>query len=164
MSAVLFVSQRKEFFLFPLVKVDDVTHVIQLAVAPVFLLTAVATIIGVLTNRLVRIVDRIRVLEKKSDQPVPEDEAAFKQLELGLLGRRLRMIYIALSCEVSCGLIVGVMIASAFIDAFLALNFSGVIAGLFILEMMAFISGLTAFLREIFLAVQSTRASMRVGF
>lgn len=160
----MFVSIRKELFLFPFVKVDDVAHVIQLAVAPVFLLTAVGTIIGVLTNRLVRIVDRIRILEKKSDQPVAEEEAAFKQLELGLLGRRLRMIYIALSCEVSCGLIVGVMIASAFIDAFLAMNLSAVIASLFVLAMLAFICGLTAFLREIFLAVQSTRASMRVGF
>ena len=160
----MFVSIRKEFFLFPLVKVDDVTHVIQLAVAPVFLLTAVATIIGVLTNRLVRIVDRIRILENKSDQPQPDEAASFRQLELSLLGRRLRMIYIALSCEVSCGLIVGVMIASAFIDAFLAINLSAVIAGLFVLAMLAFICGLTAFLREIFLAVQSTRASMRVGF
>lgn len=160
----MFVSSWKEFFLFPFVQVDDVTHVIQLAVAPVFLLTAVGTIIGVLTNRLVRIVDRIRILEKKPDTPVTEDEAAFKQLELGLLGRRLRMIYIALTSEVICGLIVGVMIASAFIDAFVAVKLSALIAGLFILAMLAFICGLTAFLREIFLAVQSTRASMRVGF
>ncbi|WP_206732388.1 DUF2721 domain-containing protein [Janthinobacterium sp. 17J80-10] len=158
------VSKRKEFVLFPFVQVDDVTHVIQLAVAPVFLLTAVGTIIGVLTNRLVRIVDRIRVLERKPETPVTDDEAAFKQLELGLLGRRLRMIYIALTSEVICGLIVGVMIASAFIDAFLAIKLSAVIAGLFILAMLAFICGLTAFLREIFLAVQSTRASLRVGF
>ncbi|QAU36084.1 DUF2721 domain-containing protein [Janthinobacterium sp. 17J80-10] len=150
--------------MFPFVQVDDVTHVIQLAVAPVFLLTAVGTIIGVLTNRLVRIVDRIRVLERKPETPVTDDEAAFKQLELGLLGRRLRMIYIALTSEVICGLIVGVMIASAFIDAFLAIKLSAVIAGLFILAMLAFICGLTAFLREIFLAVQSTRASLRVGF
>jgi hypothetical protein len=129
----------------------------------VFLLTAVGTFIGVLVNRLSRIVDRIRVLENKHEQLAPE-EANFKYLELVLLGRRLRMIYIALSCEVSCGLIVGVIIASAFIDAFLAINLSSWIAALFVLAMLAFISGLAAFLREIFLAVQSTRASMRLEF
>lgn len=126
-----------------------------------FLLTGVGTIIGVLTNRLARIVDRIRTLEKKQDS-LTEEEVEFKHLELGLLGRRLRMTYIALSCEVTCGLIVGVIIASAFIDAFLTVKLSTFIASLFVLAMLAFIAGLSAFLREIFLAVQSTRASMHL--
>lgn len=95
---------------------------------------------------------------------MPPEEAEFKHIELALLGRRLGMIYIALSCEVSCGLIVGVTIASAFIDAVLVIDLSMWIAALFVLAMLAFISGLTAFLREIFLAVQSTRASLRLEF
>ncbi len=81
-----------------------------------------------------------------------------------MLGRRLRMVYIALSCEVSCGLIVGVIIAIAFIDAFLAASLSSWVAALFVLAMVAFIGGLASFLREIFLAVQSTRSSIRVSF
>src|SRR5581483_7716102 len=40
----------------------DVAHVIQLAIAPVFLLTAVGTVLNVLANRLGRTVDRRRVL------------------------------------------------------------------------------------------------------
>jgi hypothetical protein len=129
----------------------------------VFLLTAVGTFIGVLVNRLARIVDRIRVVEKKHEQLDPA-EVEFRFIELALLGRRLRLIYIALSCEVLCGLIVGVIIASAFLDAFIAINLSSWIAGLFVLAMLAFISGLATFLREIFLAVQSTRASLRLEF
>lgn len=156
-------SYRKEFLLFPFVNVNDITHVIQLAVAPVFLLTAVGTFIGVLVNRLARIVDRIRILEKKHE-PMSQEETEFKFIELALLGRRLRMIYIALSCEVSCGLIVGVIIASAFLDAVLQVNLTTWIAALFVLAMFAFIGGLSAFLREIFLAVQSTRASLRLEF
>ena len=42
--------------------ITDITHVIQLAVAPVFLLTAVGTIITALTNRLGRAIDRRRVV------------------------------------------------------------------------------------------------------
>ncbi|WP_274381935.1 DUF2721 domain-containing protein [Noviherbaspirillum sedimenti] len=132
----------------------------QLAVAPVFLLTAVGTFISVLTSRLARIVDRIRILEIKQEELALE-EAAFKDVELSLLGRRLLLIYIALTCKVSCGLIVGMIIASAFIDAFLAIKLATFIAALFVLAMVAFIGGLAAMLREIFLAVQSTRASMR---
>lgn len=154
---------KKEFCLFPFVNVNDVPHVIQLAVAPVFLLTAVGTFIGVLVNRLSRIVDRIRALEKKHDT-LSSEEVNFRYIELALLGRRLRTIYIALSCEVSCGLIVGLIIAGAFIDAIVPYNLSTWIAGLFVLAMLAFISGLGAFLREIFLAVQSTRASLRMEF
>jgi len=51
----------------------DVTRLIQLAVAPVFLLTAVGTIIGVLSNRLGRAVDRSRTLEDRLRQLQPRD-------------------------------------------------------------------------------------------
>lgn len=147
----------KEYALIPLINVD-VTHVIQLAVAPVFLLTAVGTIIGVLTTRLSRIVDRIRVLEEK---PTPPDSMNFALAqELSTLGHRLRLIYSALMCEVFCGLFVGLIIATAFVDAFVGANLAGLIAGVFVLAMIAFIGGLVVFLREIFLAVTSTRDRM----
>lgn len=146
--------------MFPLTTVGDVTHVIQLAVAPVFLLTAVGTIISVLTNRLARIVDRIRVLEERMEQVGQEDDALLG-IELELLGRRLRLVYVALVAEVCCGLLVGLSIAVAFVDAFLAIKLAAVIALLFIVAMFGFVGGLMAFLREIFLAVRSTSASMR---
>ena len=38
--------------------VSDITRIIQLAVAPVFLLTAIGTILSALNNRLGRIVDK----------------------------------------------------------------------------------------------------------
>jgi hypothetical protein len=47
--------------MFPQTNINDITHVIQLAIAPVFLLTAVGTIIGAMVNRFARLVDRIRV-------------------------------------------------------------------------------------------------------
>ena len=43
--------------------ITDITHVIQLAVAPVFLLTAIGTLITALNNRLGRVIDRRRVLQ-----------------------------------------------------------------------------------------------------
>ena len=42
---------------------QTISHSIQLAVAPVFLLTAVAGMLGVVAGRLARIIDRGRKLE-----------------------------------------------------------------------------------------------------
>ncbi len=44
---------------------STITHSIQLAVAPVFLLTAVAGMIGAVAGRLARIIDRARVVEDR---------------------------------------------------------------------------------------------------
>ncbi len=42
---------------------NAISHVIQLSVAPVFLLTGIGALLGVVTNRLSRIVDRARTVE-----------------------------------------------------------------------------------------------------
>jgi hypothetical protein len=146
--------------MFPQLITNDITHVIQLAVAPVFLLTAVGTIIGVLANRLTRIVDRIRVVEQQLLELGPEARRP-AQDERKTLGRRLRLIYLAITCQVFCALFVGLVIVFAFIDAFVASNLSKFIGGLFVLAMVAFISALLVFLREIFLAITTTRTMMR---
>lgn len=144
----------------PLANLTDVTHLIQLAIAPVFLLNAVASIIGVLINRLSRSVDRIRVLDDRLSKSDP-NTAERDRRELLVLRRRLWLIYLALTCEVLCALFVGLLIAAGFVGAVLGANVSLGIAGLFVFAMAAFIVGLTVFLREIFLAVVSTRDRMR---
>jgi hypothetical protein len=144
----------------PLGNLDNITHVIQLAIAPVFLLNAVGAIIGVLVNRLARVVDRIRALEDRLHQGKAGDEKDARA-ELLLLGRRLRLINLAIALDVCCALFVGLVIVVAFLDAFVTANLAKVIAGLFIMAMAAFIAALVAFLREIVLAAQSTRNAMR---
>jgi hypothetical protein len=150
----------KESGVLPLSGLDDVTHLIQLAIAPVFLLNAVASIIGVLINRLSRAVDRTRVLDERLNQADHQNAERNKQ-EREVLRHRMRLIYLALTCEVLCALFVGLLIAAGFVGAIAGVNFALGIAGLFVLAMGAFIGGLTVFLREIFLAVASTRESMR---
>jgi hypothetical protein len=144
--------------MFPLSNLNDITHVIQLAIAPVFLLTAVAAIIGVLSNRLARIVDRIRVLEER--QPATENPERLLR-ELDLLDRRLRLVYLAVACAVSCALLVGLLIVVAFFDAFVKLDLTKIIGALFVLAMIAFITALVVFLREIFLAVNTAHRNTR---
>ena len=138
----------------------DVTRLIQLAVAPVFLLTAVGTIIGVLSNRLGRAVDRSRALEDRLRQLAPEGQKAVRE-ELNILSRRVRLVYASITLAVVCALFVGLLIAVAFVDAFVTLDLSKFIGLLFIGAMLAFILALMVFLREIFLAVASARSRMR---
>ena len=138
----------------------DVTRLIQLAVAPVFLLTAVGTMIGVLSNRLGRAVDRSRALEERLRQLAPEGQKAARE-ELNILARRVRLVYASITLAVICALFVGLLIAVAFADAFVTIDLSKFIGLLFIGAMLAFILALMVFLREIYLAVANARSQMR---
>ncbi|HKW37418.1 MAG TPA: DUF2721 domain-containing protein [Burkholderiales bacterium] len=140
--------------------VIDVARLIQLAIAPVFLLTAVGTIIGVLSNRLGRVVDRSRFLEDRLRQMQPEAQKLVRE-ELLVLGRRVRLVYGSMVLAVICALCVGLLIAVAFVDAFIEVDLSKFIGLLFMAAMLAFILALLVFLREIFLAVTSARDQMR---
>lgn len=132
--------------------ISDITRVIQLAVAPVFLLTAVATLITALNNRLGRIVDRRRVLlERRSALDGTAAEEA--RTKLVLLSRRIRIIYFAILYAASAALLVCLVVAAAFIGALMAADLARTVAVLFVLAMFTLIACLGTFLREVFLAV-----------
>jgi MFS family permease len=132
--------------------ISEITRVIQLAVAPVFLLTAIGTIINALNVRLGRVVDRRRVMQ---DQEHSRDEQVAKAAkdELVLLARRARLIYHAVFAAVASALLVCLVVAVAFVGALMTLEVSRLVAVLFILAMGALIVSLAAFLREIYVAV-----------
>lgn len=132
----------------------DITRVIQLAVAPVFLLTALSTMIGALNARLGRIVDRRRVVLGRVP---PAGDAAESETtrELDLLARRGSLVYFAIFCVVFAALLVCLVVAGAFMGALLSVDLARVVAGLFIGAMLAMIAGLSLFLREVYLAVRT---------
>jgi hypothetical protein len=136
---------------------SDIGHVIQLAIAPVFLLTAIGTVLNVLAGRLGRAVDRRRALVAA----LPRLEAGVADVarqEVAFEVRRIQLIYIAISMAVTSGLLVCILICLAFVDALLSVNLGKMIALLFILSMVALIGSLTVFLREIALSINSPRA------
>lgn len=136
--------------------VPDILRVIQLVVAPVFLLTAVGTLINALNSRLGRAVDRRRVLEDKL-RVLADGDAALAREELGRVAKRIEIVYVSIFAAVICALFVCLLIAGAFLGAFVATDLSRTIALLFVLAMVALIVSLLLFLREIFLAVSTTR-------
>ena len=140
----------------PDVQISAIAHVIQLAIAPVFLLTGIASLLGVLTNRLGRVIDRARLLEGH----LPDLTGEFKLVaggDLTMLSRRARLINRAISLCTTAALLVCVVIAVLFVSAFLSQDLSRLIAGLFVIAMGGVIAGLVSFLRKVYLATQSLR-------
>jgi hypothetical protein len=140
--------------------VPEISGVIQLAVAPVFLLTAIGTLIAALNMRLGRAVDRRRELEEKSPS-LPGDELPSARSELETIARRIRFVYFAILGAVISGLFVCLLIAAAFLGAFVRTDLSYTIAAMFIVAMVGLIACLLLFLREIFLAVSTPRHAPR---
>lgn len=134
-----------------LTDITDVAHVIQLAVAPVFLLTGIGAILSVLINRLGRVVDRFRVLERLPDD-LPEATQAVARSEMNRLARRARMVHWAIGFCTSSALLVCMVIATMFVGSVTGVQTPVLIATLFILAMLALVAGLLCFLREIALA------------
>jgi hypothetical protein len=136
--------------------ITEIARVIQLSVAPVFLLTAIGTIINALNVRLSRVVDRRRVVKDRLHSLDQEAARAAKD-ELALLARRSRLIYHAIFAAVTSALLVCLVVASAFIGALIAFEAARLVAVLFILAMIALVVCLATFLREIFVAVTEGR-------
>lgn len=136
------------------IQLGDVSHIIQLSIAPVFLLTGVGTKLAVLTNRLARIIDRSRVLESRlvAGQGTGFEEA---RSELLTLYRRAHLINRAITLSTSCGLLVCVVIAALFIGDALHLGLAKFIALCFVVGMFSLIGSFVYLLREIFIATQT---------
>ena len=130
----------------------DITRVIQLAVAPVFLLTAIATMINALNSRLGRIVDRRRVVQERLATVVGRGS---EEHEIRMLIRRSALVYYAIFGAVLSALLVCMVVAGAFLGALLGVDLARSVAALFIAAMLAMIAALSLFLREVFLAVRS---------
>jgi MFS family permease len=140
----------------------SIGHVVQLAVAPVFLLTGVSSLLGVLSNRLARIVDRARRLETLLDCDDPEQLAALNRL-LHQQGIRARLISRAITLCIACAILVGGVVVTLFVSSLAELNLGAIVATLFVAAMMMLIASLLIFLREIYLATDQLRIGQPEG-
>jgi hypothetical protein len=126
---------------------SDISQVIQLAVAPVFLLAGIGAFINAFAMRLGRIFDRSRLLEGEFATCESGKRSAI-QTELLALRRRAKAAYIGIALDILAALLIC-------LEHFFGFEIRGVIGGLFIAAMLSLIGGLIAFLREVFIAVRS---------
>ncbi len=140
-----------------------IARAIQLAVAPVFLLTALATIFNVLASRLARVVDRARVMEAQLGDPAfaGADEV---RARLSVISTRTRLINLSIALCVLSALLVSLVVVSLFVSSLLQIDLAWPVAVLFIVAMLSLAAALIFFLREIYIATAALRfSSMVVG-
>lgn len=133
---------------------SSITHGIQLAVAPVFLLTAVSGLIGAVAGRLARIIDRARLVEDRaraSHDAVMRERAA---RELEQLRRRGKLANGSIALLTGCGLLIGVTIIVLFLGETSGMKVSLWAVGSFLLGIAFFLAALLCFLAETFLATR----------
>lgn len=136
--------------------ISDVAHAIQLAIAPVFLLTAVGAFLGVMTNRLSRVIDRARTLEARLETAATDAVHPLKE-HLRVLSSRARYINIAITSCVVTALLVCAVIAILFFGSYANVETRTAVSLLFIFAMLSLMTGLLCFLQEVFLATMNLR-------
>ncbi len=135
--------------------VSNASEVIQLAIAPVFLLMGVSALLGVLTGRLGRVVDRFRALNEKCESPqaqVENPSCANYTKELYILSCRANWVQWAIMLSTLSLLMVALVIGTLFLGSAISWDSAWLVALLFILAMLTLIIGLGCFLREIYLS------------
>jgi hypothetical protein len=132
--------------------IQGIARTIQLALAPAFLLTAIASFLNVFATRLARIVERTRALAGRAQ--LDDDDDA----ELLVLGRRGRLVRWALTLGTCSALLVALVIGVAFLGFLLSMNSASAVAALFVAAMIALTLALAVFLAEVTLAVGSLTA------
>jgi len=142
------------------VHILTIAKVIQTAVAPVFLITGIAATLGVLSNRLARITDRARLLDRKLNNNQDDSLASSLKQEMRALLKRSRCIHIAFSMSVLSALLVCAVVMMMFISHLYTMPLSVTISSCFIGAMILLIGAFLALLAEVFLATRSMRRGM----
>ena len=138
--------------------VSAIAHTIQLAVAPVFLLAGIGSILNVLAARLARVVDRARTLEAQLLAST-DGERILLTSQLKLLDRRMALAHRAIGFCTASALFVCLVVAVLFLGDITDRGSAQVVAGMFIAAMGLIVAGLTLFLIEINIATRSVRVS-----
>ena len=135
-------------------QITDAARLIQVALTPVFLLSSIGVILGVLANRLARVIDRARKLEDAAANGGPNAAEAVR-----VLGRRADLIYRSITFATVAAIAVAFVVVLLFADTFLGIGLSPVIATVFVLAILSLAVGLLIFLVEVRVAT----ASLRIG-
>jgi hypothetical protein len=135
----------------------DIAHLIQVALTPIFLISAIGVTLNVLTSRLSRIVDRARAMEDRLLHPDYVQDGRDLHAQLKVLASRSRWINAAIILITLSALFIALVVVMLFVNAFLRYELSVVIAGMFIMSMLTLAAALLAFLIEVRIATTTLR-------
>lgn len=134
--------------------IANLAQVIQLAVAPVFLLAGVGATLNVLATRVARVVDRARLMENALPSAT-EAQALNLHRRLRVLSRRATLVNVAIGLCVLCGLLVSLVVATLFVSYSVGIDLSMPIAIAFVVALLSLAASLVCFLLEVIMATRS---------
>ena len=138
-----------------------IQHAIQLAIAPVFLLTGIAALLGVMATRLARIVDRARDLELRW-AALDDETRARVRVEFVNLERRRHLASWSINFCTIAALLICIVIVTLFFEEFFTADLRWFAGAQFVGVMLALIGGLASFLREVYLATHTVRIDAHI--
>jgi CBS domain containing-hemolysin-like protein len=141
----------------------DVAHLIQVAVTPIFLISAIGVTLNVMTSRLARIVDRARTMETELCRPDYQAGGRDLHAALAVLARRARYMNAAITLITLSALLIALVVVMLFVNAFAHWDLAAFIAIMFILSMLAFAAALTSFLIEVRIATTTLQIGIEAA-
>jgi len=142
--------------------ITPLSELIKIAVAPVFLLAGIAGFLNVMSGRLGRISDRVRVAERNIQTFADAERIQKNKREIIMLWRRVGVINWAIGLCVTAGLLVCSVIVTLFSGELWRINLDTLVITLFILAMASLISALLVFLVEVRLATKTIEYTRNV--
>ena len=141
----------------------DIAHLIQVALTPIFLISAIGVTLNVLTSRLARIVDRARAMEEILRRPDHENDGRDLHGALSVMERRAGYINAAITLITLSALFIALVVVMLFVNAFLRWDLSAFTACMFILSMLSLAAALSAFLIEVRIATKTLRIGIEAA-
>ena len=141
----------------------DVAHLIQVALTPIFLISAIGVTLNVMTSRLARIVDRARIMESELCRPDYQAGGRDLHAALSVLARRARYMNAAITLITLSALLIALVVVMLFVNAFAHWDLAAFIAIMFILSMLAFAAALTSFLIEVRIATTTLQIGIEAA-
>ncbi|MBY9066043.1 DUF2721 domain-containing protein [Hyphomonas sp. WL0036] len=140
---------------------EEVAHIIQLAIAPVFTLAGIGALLNVIANRLARVVDRWRALEGGLSEADLDTRLLF-HAELAVLDKRMERIHRAISLSTLAALLICVVIILLFTGQLVPIPVAQAVSVLFVASMLFLSVALVSFLMEVRIASRTLRVTRAV--
>lgn len=144
-------------FPFDATGLDTIVHVVQSSLTPIFLLSAVATLLNVFTTRLARISDQVHALSAQARGGCDE---RLVQIRLGFLKRRTHLLDVAVALAAVAGAATCATALSLFLGLLRSKATTSLVFMLFGLALVCTIGALAAFLTEVLLSSRGIRADV----
>jgi hypothetical protein len=134
---------------------ENLTRVLQASISPVALISGVGLLVLSITNRLGRVMDRLRnVLDQKRSAGAPDKHL---ERQVQVLHRRARMLKGSVTAAVVCILFASVLVLLLFTTALLGARIELLVIVLFPLSLLSLIVALVLFLFDMNLSLKAVQ-------